>query len=175
MDLKAQPTDGPKIWRALAWAALFSMVAALSAVSTASHAAPVKDIQILQGECGAQSHTAEGGVNDDLTKRQSRFFCDSAVISFFDEQNRHILIQFSEKHSNHQRIIGYGGTMEADGKILDVDHIYLEPSKALPAQGGACKLFFAQRHMTDIVCGAQVIEGQQKTVAIVAFKAAPGQ
>jgi hypothetical protein len=145
-----------------------------SPLSSPGSAAP-EDIKTVEGACQAQSATAEGGAIDDLRQNKSPFSCDSAVITFFDKENRHILIQFAQKGSDQQRIVGYAGMMENDGQTLDVDHIYLEPGKPLTATDSACKLFFTQPRLTDIVCGGQIVEGARRTVATVIFKAAPGQ
>jgi hypothetical protein len=42
-------------------------------------AAQPSDIQIESGICDPSSHIAEGPIGSDLTKRQSRFYCNSAV------------------------------------------------------------------------------------------------
>ena len=58
----------------------------LFSLSVVSHAhAGISDIQFVKGKCSPGSHIAEGDIGEDLTERQSRFYCDSAVISFFDD------------------------------------------------------------------------------------------
>lgn len=131
------------------------------------------DIQVVKGKCNAQSHIAEGPIGADLTKRQSRYFCDVAIISFFDRTSSHLMVQFSEKQSHHGAILGFAGTMDADGQVLEVDRVYLEPGKATPATDGACKFFFERKEMTSIVCGAKIDEGNRRTVPVVAFDAFP--
>jgi len=133
------------------------------------------DTQILQGACDASSHTAEGPLGADLTKRQSRFLCDSAVITFLDDHNSHLLIQFSEHAAVHAPILGFAGQVEADGIMMPVDHVYFEPGKAASVSDGWCKFFFEARHMTNIVCGVKADEAGRRTVAVVVFNAAPGQ
>src|SRR5512147_776461 len=53
-------------------------------LSMSAYAGP-SDVQIVDGTCDSSSHTAEGPIGADLTKRRSRFYCDSAVIAFFDD------------------------------------------------------------------------------------------
>jgi hypothetical protein len=132
-------------------------------------------VQIVSGTCGKESHIAEGQVGEDLTKRQSRFFCDSAVIAFLDNINKHVMIQFTQNESHHSPIIGFAGNMEKNGQIMDVDRVYLEPGRATKVTDSACKFFFSRKHMSSIFCGAKTDEGRRRTVAIVAFVAAPGQ
>ena len=36
----------------------------------------LRDMRVLNGRCAEKAHTAEGPVGSDLTKRQSRFFCE---------------------------------------------------------------------------------------------------
>lgn len=135
----------------------------------------VNDVRTLKGSCDASSHTSEGALGADLTKLQSRFLCDSAVVAFLDDHNSHIMIQFSEKEANHSPILGFAGQMESDGIIMQVANVYLEPGKATPVSDGACKFFFKDRHMDGITCGIKADEGGQRTVAIVVFNAASGQ
>jgi hypothetical protein len=71
--------------------AMIYRVAVLSAVLLAAMGfanpayAGASDVQVVNGTCDSSSHTAEGSLGSDLTKQQSRFYCDSAVITFFDE------------------------------------------------------------------------------------------
>ena len=62
-----------------------------SAGATQNTAADPGNIQVVSGQCLSSSHTAEGPIGSDLTQRQSRFFCDSAVVNFFpdDKGTRH--------------------------------------------------------------------------------------
>ena len=91
--------------------------------------AQIDDIQIVKGECENTSHIAEGQIGDDLTKRQSRFFCDSAVMTFFDNGNRHIMVQFVESKSVNNMQLGFSGLMEDDGRTLNVTSVYLGNKK----------------------------------------------
>jgi hypothetical protein len=49
----------------------------------------------VDGRCASSSHVAEGPLGADLTKRQSRFYCDSAVITFFADYKGHVMVQFA--------------------------------------------------------------------------------
>jgi hypothetical protein len=69
--------------------------------------AGVNDIQVLEGKCNKSSHTAEGPIDADLTKRQSRFYCDSASITFFDDYKGHVIVQFSQREAHHTPILSF--------------------------------------------------------------------
>ena len=137
--------------------------------------ASANDTQIVKGVCTAQSHIAEGGINQDLTKRRSRFFCDAAVVTFFSDNPNHVMIQFADSKSNHARQLGYAGLMEGGGQIMDVDHVYIEPGRPTPVEQGFCKFFFKRRHMDSVACGARIEEGDRALSPTVVFQAAPGQ
>lgn len=112
----------------------------------------------------------------DLTKRQSRFFCDSVVIMFFRHDPGHVLVQFAEKRSNTNTPIGFGGLLAKDGIMMDVRTLYL-PTGAPPAiaDDGACKFSFKNKHMEGLFCGAVVDRDGRRTVADIVFDADPGQ
>ena len=131
-------------------------------------------MRVVKGKCGKGSHIAEGQIGEDLTKRQSRFFCDSAVINFFDNKNRHIMVQFLESQSHSNMLLGFSGIMQDDGQILNVNRVYLG-NKKVEVSEGHCKFFFKKKHMSGIACGAPVDEGDRRTVPVVEFNAAPGQ
>ena len=133
------------------------------------------DIQMVAGRCEAGSHIADGGINEDLRKRESRFFCDMAVISFYPDNPHHIQVQFADHKSNHDPILGFAGMTDSDGIMLTVNHVYLEPGKAVIPVDGHCKFFFKRKHMDSIVCGARIEEGDRATVPVVVFQALPGQ
>jgi len=138
----------------------------IGAASTSAE--EMHDMRFLSGSCDATAHTAEGPVGSDLTKRQSRYFCDSAVIGFFGPLNTHVLVQFAEKKSHHGQILGFGGAMEGKD-ILNVDHIYLIQGKPTPVDDGACKFFFMNGRLTSLFCGAKIDEGGRRTVAAIGF------
>jgi len=128
--------------------------------------------EIIKGRCASPSHVASGLVTEDLTKKRSRFFCDSAIIMTFDEAGRHKLIQFVDSNANHSRTLGFGGLME-EKAMLAVKTVYLETARSTLASEGACKIFYDGERIRDIVCGAKIDEGDRRTVPIVTFKAAP--
>jgi len=132
-------------------------------------------LQFLNGTCNASSYTSEGPVGADLTKRQSQFFCDSAVIAFYDNHYAHVMIQFSEKKANHSQTLGFAGQMENDKITMPVNHVYLEPGKPTPVSEGVCKFFLEDQHMKGIRCVIKVDDSGRRTVAAVDFDAAPGQ
>lgn len=124
--------------------------------------------QVLKGRCDSSSHIAEGPIGEDLTKRQSRFFCDAAVIASFSDDPRHRLIQFADSQSNHKAPLGFGGLMQ-DAAIMNVRSVYLEISNASVAADGGCKFFFKDNKISGIACGAKIDEGNRRTVPVVAF------
>jgi hypothetical protein len=120
------------------------------------HAAQPRDIQIVNRACAPSSHTAEGPIDSDLTKRQSRFYCDSAVITFFDDYKGHVMIQFAQKEAHHTPILGFAGKIEDDGVMMALDHVYLTAGQPTTVSEGWCKFFFKNRHMSGIFCGMKV-------------------
>lgn len=134
------------------------------------------DIDVVNGVCEPTSHTAEGQIGEDLTKRQSRFFCDTAAITFFPDYKGHVMIQFAQKASHHGPIIGFSGRLEPDGIMMQVEHVYLaQGAPPTTASDGACKFFFKGKKMSGIFCGAKIDETGRRTTAIVAFDPASGQ
>ncbi len=142
--------------------------------------AGVSNIQDVNGTCSSSSHTAEGPLGSDLTKRQSRFYCDSAIITFFDDYPGHVMIQFAQKESQHSPILGFAGRIEARqpgdvGTMIHVDSVYLAPGQATTVSDGSCKLFSKNRHLSELFCGMKVDETGRRTTAVVVFDVAPGQ
>jgi hypothetical protein len=129
----------------------------------------VPGTEIHDGQCTADSHIAEGGVNEDLTKRQSRYFCDSAVISSLNRGDTRFMIQFSEKRAHHNTVLGFAG--HTDKGILELERVYLEPNVPTYVTDGHCRLFFRKDTLTDILCGAEIIQEDRKTVVVVRFQA----
>jgi hypothetical protein len=138
-------------------------------------AAQPSHVQLVDGTCGLSSHTAEGPLDADLTKRQSRFYCNSAIITFFDNYKGHVMVQFTQKESHHGPTLGFAGKVEDDGIVMSVDHVYLTTGQPTPVSGGVCKFFFKGRHMSGIFCGMKVDETGRRTTAVVDFNAAPEQ
>jgi len=134
-----------------------------------------KDIDVVTGSCEPSSHIAEGPIGADLTKRQSKFFCNSAAIMFFPDYKGHVMIQFAQKEAHHRSILGFSGRLEPDGIMMQIEHVYLEQGKATTASDGACKFFFKDKHISSIFCGAKIDETGRRTSAIVVFDAVSGQ
>lgn len=132
-------------------------------------------LDVVDGRCASSSHLAEGPLGSDLTKRQSRFYCDSAVITFFGDYKGHVMVQFAQKESHHSPILGFAGRVADDGIMMAIDHVYLTPSQATTVSDGRCKFFFRRRDMTGIFCGMYVDETDRRTTAVVSFDAAPSQ
>ena len=123
--------------------------------SMSAHA-EISNVQIVNGTCSSESHTADGPVGSDLTKRQSRFYCDTATITFFDDSPDHVLINFSEKRSQHSPALGFAGRIEASkpgeiGTMMEVSNVYLVSGQATPVHDGWCKLFFKGQQLSQIV------------------------
>ncbi len=161
-------------------------MAVLSAVllATAEHRSPaqaVGNIYTAKGICKPSSSTAEGPLGSDLTDRQSRFYCDTAVISFFGNDKGHLLIDFSEKESKHPQVLGFagqvlGGSMTSEyGVTLQVKNVYLRTGEPTTVSDGTCTLFFKDLQLSGIGCAMKVDETGRRTVAIVAFDVTPGQ
>jgi len=145
-------------------------------VGSQAVAEDLKGVQVVRGVCRPASHTAEGPINSDLTKRQSRFFCDTAVIGFFDDDHKRVMVQFVEKKSKRGQLLGYAGLMDDAGVIMDVQRAYLAGnSEPIAVSSGFCKFFFKKPYMSGIACGMAFDEDNRKTTAIVQFDAAPGQ
>jgi hypothetical protein len=135
----------------------------------------IDHLGFLKGTCKESSHTAEGPIEADLTERQSRFFCDTAVITFYDNHNSHLMINFLDKKAAHGRILGFAGQLESDRITMPADHVYFEPGKATIVSDGGCTIGFDEVQITGIVCIIKADEGGRRTVAVVEFEAAPTQ
>jgi hypothetical protein len=137
--------------------------------------AGTSDIQFFNGTCDSSSHTTEGVLGSDLTKQQSRFYCNSAVITFLHDYKGHVMVQFAQKESRHSPILAFAGRVEDDGVMMSVDHVYLVPGQATTVSDGSCKFFFKNQQVSGIFCGMKVDETGRRTVAAVVFTATPGQ
>lgn len=156
-------------------ALLSALLLTCTGLSTLPAYAGASDVQIVNGACDSSSHTAEGPIDSDLTKRQSRFYCDSAVITFLDDYKGHTMVQFTQKDSHHSPILGFAGRLEEEGKMMKVDTVYLVPGNATTVSDGVCKFFFANRQLSGIMCGMKVDETGRRTTAIVAFNTVPSR
>lgn len=134
-----------------------------------------ENINIVAGSCAPSSHIAEGPIGTDLTKMQSRFFCNTAAITFFPDYKGHVMTQFIQKEAHHGPSLGFAGRLDSDGVIMQVEKIYFGQSGPTTVSGGICKFFFKGKHMSGVFCGANVDETGRRTVAFIAFDPAPGQ
>lgn len=126
-------------------------------------------LRVSPGLCSPESHTAEGPETADLTKRHSRFFCDSMVTSMVDDQPGHFLIQFASKRAQHSPVLGFGGYLESDG-LIHISSIYFEAGVSTPADDGACRFFRnARGQINGVMCGAVSIKDGTKSVAVIVF------
>jgi hypothetical protein len=150
------------------------LAAAIVALPMAARAA---DTDIVTGQCIKGSHIAAGGVDEDLSKRETPFSCDRAVITFLDQESKHVMVQFAMHSADHAMQLGFAGELEDNGQILDVDHVYIGTGSTDPLVpvGGQCNFFFKDTHMTRMICGARIEQGGKATVPVVAFEADPGQ
>ena len=123
----------------------------------------------FDGKCLPISHISDGGINEDLSKRRSRFFCSSVVISYLDGSLERIMVQFVDKSSNHAPILGFAGRLDPGSKEIAVDHVYLQPGQPITPVDGVCKLFFSHTYLHSVTCGARIEEGDRATVPVVAF------
>jgi hypothetical protein len=124
---------------------------------------------VLKGVCNEKSHIAEGSRTEDLTKRQSRFFCDSAVIIHPNGDPKRVLITFTESQSNTGPQIGFAGSV-SEPDMAQISRVYLRSGVATAADDGACKFFRKDGKITSLFCGAKLDIGERRTVPIVAFE-----
>lgn len=168
-ELGAAPCEEDKLKHAV-----LSGTAIVAFCTLLAFGAKADDTKLIKGQCGPESHIAEGPIGQDLTKLQSRFFCDAAVVTVFSDDPKHVMIQFADSKSHHARQIGYAGVME-DEQILNVHGVYLEPGRSTPVVEGYCKLFFEakgfEKTISSIACGAKIDEADRRTVPVITFKA----
>jgi hypothetical protein len=146
----------------------FILALALAAVVAPAHA-QVSDMGGVGGTCDATSHLAEGAVGEDLTKRQSRFFCDIALFTKFEDNPNHVLIQFTDRKSHYARTLGFGGLLADNGLV--VNHFFLEPGHPITPDFGVCKFFYKGKKMTGIWCASKIDDEQgRRTVVVVDFR-----
>jgi hypothetical protein len=128
----------------------------------------------VRGSCNKKSHIAKGPVGADITRNQVAFSCDAAIFVAFDQRNVHTLITFAEKATTRS-VISFSGLMDDRTNTMSVSKVYFEPGKPTYVDDGACKVFFAGRHMTGIFCGGKIDADGERTVASIVFDADPGQ
>jgi hypothetical protein len=147
-------------------AAAVVALGALAGTAWPAAAAPITSTEMIDGTCSAESHTAEGPIGSDLTKRQSRFYCSAMVLVTFEPH--HVLVQFAEKTSYNNPLLGFGGVQ--DGPIINVQHLYIQSSEPLSVTESGCKFFFKANRLASVFCGAHVDQGARRTTAVVVFK-----
>jgi hypothetical protein len=149
-----------------------AVLLALLVVPLAAPPSWAQSATILSGQCGQESHIAEGQIGEDLTQRQSRFFCNAAVMNTIPNRPGQALVQFTQREAHRVNILGFAGTL-VPGDMMSVQRIYFTPSQPTTIQEGVCKFFYQGHRLTSIFCGGKVDEGQRRTVALVVFTAAP--
>jgi hypothetical protein len=137
--------------------------------------AKIKDTWTVNGNCGADSHTAEGSAQEDLATRSSRFFCDTSVVTFFNQPIDYVMVQFLQKSALHQPVLAFAGSITTDRRTAKIDKIYLQPGQPTKVSRGVCHFFVAQRKLSKLSCTATVNEGERRTIAAVSFDVSPGQ
>lgn len=152
----------------------------ISVGNTMAGQAGVSKVQIIKGTCSSASNIAEGPRSLDLTKRQSRFYCDTAAITFFDDSPGHVLIDFAEKNAKHSPGLGFSGQINVKqpgdlGTMMPVKNVYLESGQATLVSDGLCKFFFKEQKLSGIACSMAVNDADRRTVAIVTFDVSPDQ
>lgn len=142
------------------------------ALGTLAHAKSLRGPIFLEGACIENSHIAEGMQGEDLTKRQSRFFCNSVVITNPNNDPSRVLFSFAEKQSETGRPIGFAGRFDGQD-IVQVERVYLGSGPAQTVDDGACKIFRKTGQISGISCGAKIDSGDRRTVPIVGFDVKP--
>lgn len=151
---------------------LFASVACLyfsgAAFAQVQSIPDLRDIRVLEGHCGEETRVGIEENGSGVFER-TPFDCDSAVVSFH-ESSGSLMIQFIKKGSDDNRIIGFAGTL--DGReLLLVERVYLATgASALIPNDGHCKLFWKEKAVEGIVCGAQIDTDGLRVVPIVVFK-----
>jgi hypothetical protein len=144
-------------------------------VSLGAHAAPLTDMQTLNGVCAAGSHTASGPLGTDLTKADVPYDCKGAVIGFFDSESHHVMIQFPGSTDGHDTVIGFGGYVQPDQRTIQVTHFYPRPGVKWNVTDSVCTLYFKPPYLDSIMCGAKYDHAGMRDVAVIVFQAFPGQ
>lgn len=146
-------------------------VLAMTGAATADE--PLQTL-ILNGRCTAESKAADGFVTDDLTKRSSPYYCDSAIVETFGPSighPTHMMISFSDTHSPRS-LLSFGGAMLDESNKMEVDHIFLKPGTLTDVTQGDCEVTFTPgKKVTGMVCAANIISGHYHTIRIVDFDA----
>ena len=144
-------------------------IAFFAVITPVSSYADSYDVKTIAGNCTDASHTADGPIGSDLTKRQSRFYCNAAVIAYFDKNRKHLQINFTQKESMHNQILGFSGWLEENGIMLKLSKVYLNPGKSTTVSDGWCKFFLSGANLKSIFCGMSADEAGRRTTAMVIF------
>jgi hypothetical protein len=121
------------------------------------------------GQCGVNSHIAQGRKSEDLSKLESRYFCDQAIVGSEDGTDDHVRITFKKDGQTISPVIAVIG-VKKDGDMIHLRDILMGSQRA-EVNDGACRFFYTKkRQMTDIVCSATFDQGEQRTVSVIAFK-----
>lgn len=148
---------------------LFYFLLSLSLLEAHADSTPSGD---YTGQCATTSHIAQGKKTEDLSKLESRYFCDQAIVGSEDGSDDHVRITFKKDGQNISPVIAVIG-VKKDGDMIHLRDILLGSQRA-EVSDGACRFFYTKkRQMTDIVCSATFDQGEQRTVSVIAFKLDP--
>lgn len=148
------------------------LLVALALLSFSSPAS-VGPIQVLEGYCELNSSLGEVSSGTNSRGDRPRFFCDSAVIAFFDEARRHAMIQFVGTRRNHGQIVAFSGLLDSEG-TMNVSRIYLEPGRPIPVSDVVCRVFRRNEAIRSIVCSNQIGASPRGIVPTMAFTVTAG-
>ena len=113
------------------------------------------------GQCMPTSHIAQGKKTEDLSKLESRYFCDQAIVGSEDGSDDHVRITFKKDGQNISPVIAVIG-VKKDGDMIHLRDILMGSQRA-EVSDGACRFFYTKkRQMTDIVCSATFDQGEQR-------------
>jgi hypothetical protein len=144
------------------------LIAALAIGPVAARAEKFATPTILDGDCIQSSHTAEGMRGEDLTKRQSRFFCNSVVLMNPKDDPTRVLMTFVDKGSDQNTMIGFAGDFDGPD-MVKVRRIYVGGGPAQTVDDGACKIFRKNGQISAFSCGAMIDKAERRIVRIVGF------
>ena len=149
---------------------LWGIVALLMSFSSPAAAQSVIRPHVLNGYCEPNSWLGGSSPGTSLRNGKTRFFCDAAVVAFFDTSRSHLVIQFVGTRRNHGQIIGFAGIIGSDG-LMNVSRLYLEIGRPIPVSDGVCRIFRQRQTITSIMCGNRVETGPRSIVPTVVFTA----
>lgn len=126
---------------------------------------PDNRTKIVAGACVSESHTSEGPIGSELSKRTTPYYCDRAMVTEY--RDGRIMFQTATSGTTPADVIGFAGPLRPDR--VDVNRIYLPGRSQLQGEGYC---FFDS---AGFACVAKVDEGSHRTVASVTFHFAPGE